>query len=143
MTLFQKVLNNYRLKGKITITPISGRPDKLMDDMPRGSNHYKFSVSIGRKRFSGYYSAGPGIKHAPDADDIFASLISDAGTYSSTGDIGSFANEFGYEMYEPEIRRKATRIFKAVEKTHKFLSSVFSESGMREIWELYAESGKL
>lgn len=75
----------------------------------------------GRKMKTPYYM-GPAIGREPTAHDVMTSLALDAASYDNArGDFEEWAREYGYDLDDPDQRRKTKRTFRAVEREAKKL----------------------
>lgn len=115
---------------------VSTRPDKLMSDMPAGSSHHRVLIKRGNREMTTYYSRGPAHKSEnPDNADVFNSLLMD----TSDIDIGYEFDEWAENLgFDPDSR-KAERIFKLCQETLLHLKTLFSDSELDELRELFAD----
>ena len=106
------------------------RPDYLMDDMPRGSNHYRCTISANGHRYTMHWSQGPAITDEPDAADVLDALASDAS--NTEAGFENFAAEYGYD----EDSRKAERIYRACVGVRKALFRLFGDDAEALMYEV-------
>ena len=100
---------------------IDKRPDGLLDDMPKGSNHWKTVISHKRHKMTVYFSQGPAICHDPSCEDVLNCCASDA--QSCADSFEDFCGNMGYDTDS----RKAEKIFKACQKMRDSLDRLLGD----------------
>jgi hypothetical protein len=114
----------------MTAKPIDARTDRLMDDMPAGSTHYRLTFKRGSKRFSTLWSQGPAITSRPDLIEVLQALFMDAS--AANENFEDWANGLGYSSDS----RKAERIYKACHKLDAKLENMFSREEREDLAEM-------
>jgi hypothetical protein len=119
----------------ITIRPIAMRPASDTLDMPRGSRHYEVLIrrqgSPGRATI--YYSQGPGVRSEPSPTDILNAVALDMSSYINFQSADDLAMEYAMEP------REASRVYKALAKTSRQLSTMLGEDEIEELVYSIAE----
>lgn len=85
---------------------IDARPDRLMDDMPASSTHWRCVLRRGNRRMTVYFSQGPAISREPTVADLLNCLASDW----TDQPFEDWARDLGFDLDS----RKAERIYRAV-----------------------------
>lgn len=115
---------------------VNTRPDNLMADMPAGSSHHRVLIKRGNQEMTIYYSRGPAHESEnPDNADVFNSLLID----TSAIDIGYEFEEWAENLGFNPDSREAERIFKLCQETLLHLKTLFSDSELDELRELFAD----
>lgn len=113
---------------------INERPDGLMPDMPAGSSHWRILIRRDGKDMTIYYSMGAAHTGTPDDLDVFNSLLMDTADIDGAN-FEDWAENLGFD---PDSR-KAERTFKACQETLLNLRTLFNESELSDMRELFAD----
>src|SRR5262249_40492194 len=118
-----------RYHVKLESELIEARPDKLMDDMPRGSAHWKCVLRCGPRRMTFYYSQGPAVVGEPKIACVLDNLASDAAGFENAPTFQEWAPEYGYDADS----RKAERIYNAVERQAGQLRALLGQDAYKQL----------
>lgn len=93
-----------------------------MNDMPRGSRHFKVTLGRGRKRMTLYWSQGPAIEREPDAESIMECLEMDASTADSCGSFDDWCAELGFDADSRKAEALYRRVNRQAERFARFIA---------------------
>ena len=112
---------------KADVEHMSDNPN--MEDMVKGSLHYRVTLKMKRRRMTVPFSMGPAHKDGPTVEDVLMCLMSDAQSVAYGQTFEDWAGELGYD----KDRRKAERTFKAVTKQYTALERFLGVTMLREL----------
>jgi len=104
MLTMQEFLTKYPVKVTSELT--DANPN--MDDMPKGSAHWRVTLRFGRSRMSFHYSQGPAVVEEPEVADLLDCCAMDAACYENARNFEDFCAELGYDTDS----RRAERVYK-------------------------------
>ncbi len=92
-----------------------------MDNMPRGSRHWKVVLRRPGHQMTVLFSTGPGFGGAPNAEDLMDCLGSDAAGYENVQGFEEWAGDFGYDTNSREAEKTYQTVKSQTTKLYKFL----------------------
>lgn len=111
---------------------------RVTDNWP----HHLYRVTLLRKgrQWTLDFKMGSGLTEEPDALTVLANVLSDSWGYQNSSGFADWADEYGYEIQDPEIRAKAAKIYKAVKaqsnRAEKFLQGDFIRYVEQTDWSI-------
>ena len=96
----------------------------LQEDWQRNSRDFSCRLTYQGRSMTIDYWMGRGIKHDPTAVDVLDNLLLDASSFDSARNFEEWASDFGFDMEEPESRKKAKKIYSAVRKETERLKTL-------------------
>ena len=118
MTITQFLAGN-----RITASVEWAEDNPQMADMPYGSNHWRVTFRMGRKRMTTPFSQGPAIQKEPTAADVFNCLLSDASYGDQSFD--DFCGDMGYDTDSRNAERIHKNVTRMTRKLRQFLGGAY------------------
>jgi hypothetical protein len=96
------------------------------------ANHYKCTLTMGRKQMTVYFSQGYRVSHEPEVVDVLNCLADDSEGVSNARSFEEWAEEYGYDTDS----RKAEKTYNVCVKQAARLRSFLGEDLYNELlWE--------
>lgn len=96
-------------KISIAFEQVSSNPNMASDSWSHSARHYKVvlrkwgtgpSGSVGSRRFTTYFSKGPGLPHGVEAHEVISALASDSASVESASSEYDWGEEMGMFTHE-------------------------------------------
>lgn len=129
MSTERKPLTQFIAHHGITMTADWAPSNPNMDDMPAGSQHYRYRFKRGRRTMTVPFSCGPAWARAPEASAVLGCLASDSASVENATGFDGWARDMGYE---PDSR-KAERIYKVCTRQAGRLAKFLGPEAYKEL----------
>lgn len=113
---------------------IRERPDGLMSDLPC-SNHWRILIKRGKNEMTVFYSMGSAHTGMPNDADVFHSILADTDEIHYGYTFEEWADILGFDTDS----RQAERMFNACQDELLRLKTLFSDSELDDLRELFRE----
>lgn len=96
---------------------------------------HKYKVTLRRKgrQWTLDFRMGSGTTDDPDALNVLYCILSDTSGYLNSTGFPDWADEYGYDIQNPDSRRKAQKIYNSVKRQAKRAEQFFQADFMRYV----------
>lgn len=119
---------------KMTASPAEKNPYPSMDEMPKGSKHWRCRFTYRGHCMTVYYSMGPALRRTPKVGEVLRSVIDEAfigDTYSYT----DFCWGLGYDD-DAKTKQIYQSVLKLRNKAYKLFGAETMETLQKELIEV-------